>query len=120
MTQLPPTNHYLRLIKPSAVIDEADNKVDSAAFRVREEDAGSGLSGNWLEYFGKPRVDALAEIWSAQNNKLTIRAGHRLAELNVGVTCDYVFVGHQRILTFEHMPESRMPVPLVQAQSAVM
>lgn len=75
MTQLPPTNHYLRLIKPSAVIDEADNKVDSAAFRVREEDAGSGLSGNWLEYFGKPRVDALAEIWSAQNRLPDVSSG---------------------------------------------
>ena len=107
MTQLPPTDHYLRLVKPSAVFDEASKKVDSAAFRIREEDAGSGLSGNWLEYFKKPRVAALAEIWSVQNNKLVIRPSHRLAELNVGATCAHVLVGHHRTITFEHKPESR-------------
>ncbi|MDR2052344.1 MAG: hypothetical protein LBP80_02940 [Treponema sp.] len=59
---LPPDHHYVRYCGPSQC---QEGKVLSRAFRLRERDIGTGLSGDHFEHFGLPGDDGYRQILAA-------------------------------------------------------
>lgn len=81
---LPDEGNVVRYAKPTQVID---GRVDGSAFLLKETE--SGLSVNWLEYFGgRPKHQQLAEI--RRLIRLTLRRIGMFAELNVGETREHI------------------------------
>ena len=95
---LPDSDHVVRYARFTDILD--DGSLNCSAFQLRPTD--SGLSVNWLEYFeGQSKSQQLNEIRLLI--RLTMKPSGRLAELNVGVTRQYV--GHRfDELRFIHTP----------------
>ncbi len=85
---LPDDNHVVRYVKPTSV--RTDGKVDGSAFCLRaHRPDDTGLSVHWLECFrNSTKNEQLAEV--RRLARLKMRERGRLAELNVGVTKQYV------------------------------
>ena len=96
---LPDNNHVVRYVKPTH-LQKKDERVTGAAFCLRSDE--TGLSVNWLECFrNRTKNEQLAEV--RRLARIKMRVGGRLAELNIGVTKQYIrtiFEG----LRFVHKP----------------
>ena len=92
------SDHVVRYARFTDILD--DGTLNCSAFQLRTME--SGLSVNWLEYFGdRTKSQQLDEIRPLI--RLTMKKSGRLAELNVGVTKEYV--GHRfDELRFIHTP----------------
>ena len=96
--ELPDDAHVVRYVKSSWISDE-DGSVDGQAFRLKSNE--SGLSVNWLEWFGNcTKAQQLNEV--RRLYRLEMRKSGCLAELNVGATKRYVL--KHTALKFIHEP----------------
>ena len=78
------TDNVIRYVRGTLV---DDGRVDGSAFLRRENE--SGLSVNWLEYFGdRTKLQQLDEVRPLV--RLTLRRSGRFAELNVGETLERI------------------------------
>ena len=83
--ELPQTDHVVRYASPRHIHE--DGSLDGSAFRLRPQDVG--LSVNWLEYFiGLSKSEQLEKI--RELARLDMRRNGKLAELNVGLTKQYL------------------------------
>ena len=90
--------HVVRYVKSSWISDE-DDSIDGEAFRLKPNE--SGLSVNWLEWFGNcTKAQQLNEV--RRRCRLEMRKSGCLAELNVGVTKQHVL--KHTALNFIHKP----------------
>ena len=96
--ELPDDAHVVRYVKSSWISDE-DGSIDGEAFRLKPNE--SGLSVNWLEWFGNcTKAQQLNEV--RRRCRLEMRKSGCLAELNVGVTKQHVL--KHAALNFIHKP----------------
>lgn len=96
--ELPDDAHVVRYVKSSWISDE-DDSIDGEAFRLKPNE--SGLSVNWLEWFGNcTKAQQLNEV--RRRCRLEMRKSGCLAELNVGVTKQHVL--KHTALNFIHKP----------------
>lgn len=98
--ELPGDAHVVRYVK-SSWIDDEDGSIDGEAFRLKPNE--SGLSVNWLEWFGNcNKAQQLNEVrWLS---RLEMRKSGCLAELNVGTTNQHVIELTATALHFVHKP----------------
>lgn len=96
--ELPDDAHVVRYVKPTWISDE-DGSIDGEAFRLKLNE--SGLSVNWLEWFGNcTKAQQLNEV--RRLVRLKMRKSGCLAELNAGVTKQHVL--KHTALNFIHNP----------------
>lgn len=84
---LPVSDHIVRYIKPTLVMDDGNAEGSSFALRSGRTDE-TGLSVNWLEILGAERTTQLSAVRKLSRLKLGVNG--RFAELNVGAVLECV------------------------------
>lgn len=99
---LPPADHVARFCDRK-YISERQN-VEPGAFMLRKDE--KYLSVQWLELLKKQnRLEEIAEARVIIAKRMKIRPNTKIAVLNVGGSCDYVFQESGYAIRMVHQPE---------------
>ena len=83
-TPVPPTDHVLRYIRPTAVED--DGTINGSGFLKKPDHKGTSV--NWIEYFKGNLECQVDQI--RRKARMTYAKTGLLARLNVGIICSHV------------------------------
>ena len=103
-----PDEHHVARYCGFTTLDE-DRMVSASAFMLKKGE--SELSVNWLENLAKPdrqgEIATLRRVYSSKPKPLKVGAQAKIAVLNVGKTCRWVFERSpdRRKLSILHDPE---------------